>query len=217
MAWGGNNRRSGSGSSRVNFEDEISEEEDGICKALEKEGNTVSLCGEKTRNRTFHYCSDCYSVIASEFGRNATKVWPPKREGFNSRYCYDYKTENIFLIPKTWMELYSPPRQSSDGSSIDVKYRKHHSKKGGNYPCWVYVIRLKDNMIYVGQTRDLKRRIHQHKNNPGKTLEKHGGYKHKIHEVKVSNRALAEQLEQFLVEVFRDCSIRATQGFEADN
>ena len=31
------------------------------------------------------------------------------------------------------------------------------------------------------------------------------------------NRALAEQLEQFLVEVFRDCSIRATQGFEADN
>ena len=41
--------------------------------------------------------------------------------------------------------------------------------------------------------------------------------KHKIKEVKVDNRETAEALEEFLVQVFRDCSIRATHGFEADD
>ena len=115
------------------------------------------------------------------------------------------------------MESYTDIPTISSGPALEIQYRKHHSNRGGNYPCWVYAIRLKDGMIYIGQTKDIKRRLHEHKNKPGKTVQKHGGYKHKIREVKVNNRDTAEALEQFLVELFRDCSIRATQGYENDD
>ena len=204
------------GPSILEFFNHKSDEEPGVCKLLDKDGKEISLCEMKPGNRKHHYCRDCYHVIASEHGVEGTLEWPPLRDGAESRFCYDHRTENLFLIPSTWMERYDDTSNSS-GGAIEIKYRKHHSKKGGDYPCYVYVIRLKDNMIYVGQTKDIKRRIHQHRNSPGKTINKHGGYKHKISEVKVNNRDTAEQLEQFLVEVFRDCSLRATQGFENDD
>ena len=210
-------RRGGSqGPASLTFYDHKSDEEPGQCRLLDKDGKEIALCEEKLRNRKHYYCRNCYHVIASEFGVKATKEWPPKRDGSESRYCYDHRTENLFLVPKKWMEIYDNT-SSNDGAAIEIKYRKHHSKKGGNYPCYVYVIRLQDGMIYIGQTKDIKRRIHQHKNSPGKTIQKHGGYKHKIKEVKVNNRETAEALEEFLVQVFRDCSIRATHGFEADD
>ena len=203
----------GKSQSALNFSNAITDEDLGFCKLLEKDGKDISLCGEKTRKRDFHYCRDCYSIIAEIFDIKATKTWPPKNDGSESRYCYDYKTENCFLIPSHWMEQYDV--QQSDGSAaIDVKYRPHHSKKGGDYPCYVYVIRLKDNTIYVGQTKDLQLRLRQHKKSPGKTLQKPGGFKHKISDVQVSNRLLAEQLEQFLVNVFKDVSLNVTNGFD---
>ena len=199
--------------SLLNYANTKADEDAGFCKLLDKDGKDVSLCGEKTRKREFHYCPDCYAVIAETFSVESTKVWPPERDGSESRYCYDYQTENCFLIPSHWMEQYGP-KKSSGGGIIDVRFRPHHSKKGGNYPCYVYVIRLKDNTIYVGQTKDLQLRLRQHKSSPGKTLKKHGGFKHKISDVKVSNREVAEQLEQFLVNVFRDVSLNVTNGFD---
>lgn len=193
--------------------DHISTEENGSCKGMEKNGNKVSLCGQKTRKSAFHYCPDCFSIIASEFGRKATKEWPPKRDNKESRYCYDYRRENIFLIPMSWMDLYDA--KQADGSAIEIKYRKFQS--GGNFPCWVYVLKCKDGMHYVGQTKHLKRRIHQHKTNAGKTIKKYGGYQKLLKDVKVNNRDTALALEEFLVQLLRDLGMRATHGFVNDD
>jgi predicted GIY-YIG superfamily endonuclease len=209
-------RKSQSGPCKLNFFDQKSAEEPGICKSLEKDGIEVGLCENKPKNRAHHYCKDCYEIIASQDGRDATTTWPPMRDGKESRYCYDYRTENMFLIPASWMEMYDNTTNNS-GNAIEIKYRKHHSKKGGNYPCYVYAIRLNDGMCYIGQTKNIDQRIHQHKNNPGKTIKKHGGYKHLIKQTKVNNRDTAEQLEQFSVELLRECGQRATHGFVDDD
>ena len=197
----------------IDIIDHISIEEDGSCKCMEKDGAHVTLCGQPTRKSGFHYCPDCYSIIASEFGAKSTKEWPPMRENDESRYCYDYRTENIFLIPNSWMEKYDAKK--ADGSAIEIKYRKF--QRGGNYPCWVYVLKCKDGMHYIGQTKHLKRRIHRHKTNPGKTLQKHDGYQKMMKNVKVNNRDTALALEEFLVQLLRDLGMRATHGFVTDD
>ena len=54
----------GNSQSSLNFSNSITDEDLGFCKLLEKDGKDISLCGEKTRKRDFHYCRDCYSIIA---------------------------------------------------------------------------------------------------------------------------------------------------------
>ena len=164
-------RQNYSSHSKLEYRDYQPDEATGKCKCLLKNRREVWLCGDKTRKREFHYCWDCYEMISSEDGRKATTTWPPKRNGKESRYCYDVDTENVFLIPDRWMEEYVDLAKST-GSAIDVKTRSFHSKKdGSDYPCWVYVLRLEDAMLYIGETRNLKRRIYQHKKNPSKTLK----------------------------------------------
>jgi len=208
--------RSG-GESTLQFNDLVNDEEVGFCKMLLKGKNEIGLCGEKNRKKAFHYCSDCWSIISSEHGSAETKIWPPKRDNFDSRYCFDVNTQNVFLVPKHWMDSYTEIPTISTGPAIEIKYRKHHSKRGGDYPCWVYAIRLEDGMIYIGQTKDLERRLHEHRNKPGKTIVKYGGYQQKLQDVKVNNRDTAEALEQFLVELLKNCGSRATQGYEEDD
>ena len=79
----------GSSQSSLNFSNSMTDEDSGFCKLLEKDGKDISLCNGKTRKRDFHYCPDCYSVIAEIFNVKATKSWPPMKDGSESRYCYD--------------------------------------------------------------------------------------------------------------------------------
>lgn len=215
-------RKSQSDSGDLNFWNQISAEEPGFCKTLEKDGIEIGLCENKTKNRAHHYCRDCYGIIKSQDGRDATTSWPPMRDGKESRYCYDYRTENMFLIPTSWMEMYDDTTNNGNngnngGNAIEIKYRKQNSKNAGNFPHYVYALRLNDGMCYIGQTKNIDQRIRQHKNNPGPTIKKHDGFKHLIKQTKVNNRDTALQLEQLLVELLRECGQRATHGFVDDD
>jgi len=209
--------------STLNFFHFNTDEKTGICKLLEKCGKDISLCGVKTRKPEFHYCFDCYQMIKTLFGLEETKVWPPERAGNESRYCYDYDRENCFLIPHKWMKEYEHIREpqvaiSSEfksknmGTYIDIEVERFQSKKGGLYPCYVYLFRMKNNVIYVGECKDYAIRLKGHKNNPGSTITKHGGFKKEIYHVKVKNRILAEELEQFLVNALNASGVSATNA-----
>ena len=202
--------------SALNFSDFNTDEKAGFCKLLEKDGDDVSLCLTKTKKSEFHYCLDCYEMTKYLFGLEETKVWPPKRDGNESRYCYDYKTENCFLIPSTWVQNYTKSNHTTKSTpmsgGIDVKTQPFQSKKGGNYPCYVYLFKMKDNVIYVGEAKDYKIRLKQHKKSLGAELKKHGGFKEEIYHVQVENRVLAEKLEQLLVNILNEAGIPATNG-----
>jgi predicted GIY-YIG superfamily endonuclease len=203
-------------SSSLNFIHLNTDEKAGLCKLLEKEGDDVSLCLAKTKKPGFHYCFDCYEMIKFLFGLEETKAWPPERDGNESRYCYDYKTENCFLIPSTWVQNYTKSNHTTKSTpmsgGIDVKTQPFRSKKGGNYPCYVYLLRMEDNVIYVGEAKDYKIRLEQHKKSPGVELKKHGGFKEEIYHVQVDNRVLAEELEQLLVNILNGAGFSATNG-----
>ena len=206
-------------SSSLNFIHFNTDEKSGFCKLLKKDGKQLTLCLVKTKKAAFHYCYDCYEMIKHLFGLEETKVWPPERNGNESRYCYDYDSENCFLIPSTWVQNYTKSdhtiKSTSMSGGIGVKTRPFQSKKGGlDYRCYVYVFRMKDNVIYVGETAvsEYKSRMKRHKNSPGAEVKKHGGFKKEIYHVEVKNRLLAEELEQLLVNILIGAEIPATNG-----
>jgi predicted GIY-YIG superfamily endonuclease len=98
--------------------------------------------------------------------------------------------------------------------AIAIPYAAFHSKYENEIPCWVYVLRLNDGVYYVGQTKDIRKRIEQHTYNPNKTIVKHGGMKDQVKSVEVTTRSLAEQMEQFIFELMKDIGIRVTKGLE---
>ena len=135
----------------IKMHDHKSTEKTGSCKCLVKQGLDVSLCGDNTLKSEFHYCRDCYSFIRSLYGMKSTKEWPPMRKNHESRYCFDIDEHKTFLINKQWMKKYDAELMSD--SAIGFKHPKY--RKGGNYPCYVYVFKCKDGMHYIGQTRNL--------------------------------------------------------------
>ena len=205
--------------STPNFKHFNTDEKVGFCKLIEKAGKDVSLCLGLTLKPEFHYCYECYDMIKILFGLEETKVWPPERNGNESRYCYDYDSENCFLIPSTWVQNYTKShhiqKSTPMGGGISVKTRPFQSKKSNwEDPCYVYVFRMEDNVIYVGETEvsKYKGRMKKHKNSPGAEVKKHGGFKKEIYHVQVKNRLLAEELEQLLVNILNGAGIPATNG-----
>jgi len=97
-------------------------------------------------------------------------------------------------------------------NDIDIEYESHYSKID-NKKCIVYLLRLNDGTIYVGQTgKSLDQRVSEHKNNPGVTVSKHGGFDSILRSLPVHNRQLAEKLEQFIFEIIKSLGMRVTMG-----
>jgi len=205
-----------------NFIHRKTDEENGSCKLLIKNGSDVSLCLVKTIKPEFHYCPRCYEEIKYQFSLEETKVWPPEiyrlkgpsdgresRYPHESRYCYDIKTEDCFLMDNiSWHLSYGLQERGIFLPGI----KRFKSKHQGNYACWVYLIRMKDDVIYVGETKNLEKRLAEHFASPGAEMRAHGGYKEEIYHVKVENRELAEQLEQLLVNILNILGHTATNG-----
>ncbi len=97
-------------------------------------------------------------------------------------------------------------------NDIDIEYEPHYSKID-NKKCIVYLLRLNDGTIYIGQTgKSLDQRVSEHKNKPGITVKQHGGFDSILRSLPVDNRQLAEKLEQFIFEVIKSLGMRVTIG-----
>lgn len=216
----------------VHFSSGIARERDGRCRALHynRQKKTFLRCDDGAQRTGHSYCYNCWLALW-KVGR---EEFPPRVGGRETRAAIGEQT--IFVLSRSQMDEYrsrEAPRavNDEDPSFVSLSARdeiqvatrlphpawavgdKEHTGAGRSFA--VYVVRVGDGSLYIGQTRKQPaHRFGEHQAGTGsRHLKERGIFGDRpVWSVQVSSRELAMQLEQCLLKAFRSLDLNASIG-----
>ncbi len=188
---------------------------DQSCRAFFWQDHEPWACGADTRRTEYHYCYDCWSQIR---GVGDVFAWPPRTEaGQETRWCLG--ATRVFQLTRGQMDKWLH-RRADGGGWLAQKQPMAASWIAGDRlhdgPWFVYLLRLTDGAMYVGQTKDLEKRLAEHNSGRGARVTTVNQPVSLVHRAAVSTRQAAVDAERLLRDALRSAGMRVSMGEDPD-
>ncbi len=188
---------------------------DRSCRAFFWQDHEPWACGADTRKTEYHYCYECWSQVVTV---GDVLAWPPRTEvGVETRWCLG-ATRVFQLTPgqmAKWLD-----RPADGGGWLEKRQPVAEAWSRGDQlhggPWFVYLLRLTDGAMYVGQTRNLEKRLAEHNGGRGARVTTANQPVALVHQAAVSSRQAAVDAERLLRDSLRSAGLRVSMGEDPD-